>query len=360
MPYFMDFHIFEQITVDEVKQAHIADRSVENRHGVKVHQFWVNEDLGTVICLMEGPSAEACSRVHQEAHGNVACNITEVKEGFYEKFMGERPGLDHGLVLKPDGKVDDGLRYLMVADLVHRTNASHSGEFQKLLTPSRPAVIVTNAIVEYGGSVIRNDWDDSILGVFSEPNDAVQGALEISRLLCPMEEMLRFKIGLSQGKPMSRDEGFFEESLRDAKVLNLVAEDKQIVLDFDAQRVAPDLRKAALGHGVRILSLAHRTFLKSFFDLVQRHLNDPGFSVNFITEALGISRPQLYRRIVEISGRSPNQFIRDIRLRKALSLIHENRYSVSEIAYEVGFGTPSYFAKRFQEKYGIAPSKVAG
>ena len=359
MPYFMDFHIFDQITVDEVKQAHIADRSIENRHGVKVHQFWVNEDLGTVICLMEGPNAEACSRVHQEAHGNVACNITEVKKGFYEKFMGERPGLDHGMVLMPDGQVDNGLRYLLVVDLVHRTDATHAGEFHKLLAPSRSVVVVTNSIVEFGGSVVRNDWDDTILGVFSETDHALKCAVEIRRLLQPTQEVLRFKMGLTFGQAMSQNEGFFEESLRDAQMLNMVAEDGQVVIDFDMLKGVPGLDLAS-DQDFRILSPSQKAFLKAFFELSQAHLNDPEFSVNFITGELGVSRAQLYRRIVEITGRSPNHFIRDMRLRRALALILENRYSVSEIAYEVGFGTPSYFSKRFQEKYGVTPSKLAG
>jgi len=360
MPYFMDFHIFDKVTVDEVKQAHVADKSVQNRHGVKYHQFWVNEDMGTVFCLMEGPDAESCARVHREAHGNVACNITEVKKGFYEQFMGEGATLDHGLVLNPDGQVDTGQRYLLVVDLVHRTKASPLGEFKKLLKPSRPAVIVSNAIREFCGNRVRNDWDDSILGVFAEEDNAVLCALEIQKLLNPLKGTLSFKIGLSLGQPMSRQQGFFEESLREAKMLNVVAREGQLVIDFNTRKNSPAKHRASSDPDVRILSPTQRGFLKSFFELIQTHLNDSQFSVNFMTRELGVSRPQLYRRIVEITGRSPNQFIRDMRLRKALVLLLENRFSVSEIAYEVGFGTPSYFTKRFQEKYGVAPSKIAG
>ncbi len=360
MPYYMDFHIFDKVTVEEVKQAHMADQSVQSRLGVKYHQFWVNEELGTVFCLIEGPDAEACQQVHREAHGNVACNITEVKKGFYQQFMGREANLDHGMVLKPDGQLDTGQRYLLVVDLVYLTNITPLEDYQKLPNPSSPAVIISNVVREYGGNTIRNHWDDSKLGVFDSEEKALKGALEIKKLLSSLKETVSFKMGLSLGQPMSQNHGFFEAALRNAQMLNVVAEEGQLIVDFEIEKNAPGIQQATSDPEVRILSASQQTFLKSFFILIQKHLNDSSFSVNFMTSELGISRPQLYRRIVEITGRSANHFIRDIRLRKALSLLLENRYSVSEIAYEVGFGTPSYFTKRFQEKYGVAPSKIAG
>jgi len=360
MPYYMDFHIFDKVTVDEVKQAHVADKSVQSSHGVKYLQFWVNEEMGTVFCLMEGPNAKACAQVHREAHGNVACNITEVKKGFYEQFMGPDPAKDGGLVLSPNGQVDTGQRYLLLVDLVYLTKITSLEDYQELLKPSRPAAIVSNTIREFCGSNIRNDWDDSMLGVFASEENALRGALEIKKLLNPLKKTVSIKMSLSLGHPMSQKYGFFEESLSNAQMLNIVAEEGEIVLDFDLQRDAPHSRRVIADPNVRVLSPSQRDFLNAFFTLARKHLNDPGFSVNFMTAELGVSRPQLYRRIVDITGRSANHFIRDIRLRRALSLLRENRYSVSEIAYEVGFGTPSYFTKRFQEKYGVAPSKIAG
>ncbi|WP_410267563.1 helix-turn-helix domain-containing protein [Cyclobacterium sp.] len=74
---------------------------------------------------------------------------------------------------------------------------------------------------------------------------------------------------------------------------------------------------------------------------------------------MGISKPQLYRKISALTGRSPVSFICDIRLQKALSLLKENKYNISEIALEVGYNNPSYFSKCFNEKYGVNPSQIA-
>lgn len=360
MPYFMDFHIFDQVTVEEVKQAHVADRSVQNRYGVKYMQFWVNLDMGTVFCLMEGPNAEACAKVHHEAHGNVACNITEVQKGFYEQFMGASPLLDHGLVLKQNGRVDSGLRYLMVVDLVNLTRVSHPAEYRKLLNPSRPQAIVSNTIREFKGKEIKNQWDNSLLAVFDEEDFALLCALEIKKLLKDLNESVRYKIALATGQPVSEHQGFFEESLSECQLLNVLAQEGEVVLDTRIHVPSKMKERMASEPEFRQLSQSQSSFARTFFELVNKYLNDSNFSVNFMTTQLGISRPQLYRKIIELTGRSPNQFLRDIRLRKALALIQENKYNVSEIAYEVGFGNPSYFTKRFQEKYGISPSKVAG
>jgi hypothetical protein len=100
MPLFMDYHIVSDISIDAVKRGHMADRSVQDKHGVKYIQFWVNQEAGTIFCLIEAPDKESCEAVHQEAHGNIACNIVKVESGFYKLVMGESPKVDHGIALE--------------------------------------------------------------------------------------------------------------------------------------------------------------------------------------------------------------------------------------------------------------------
>src|SRR5262245_41995400 len=99
MPLYMDFHKFAHVTLEDVKTAHTADVAVQEKFGVKYHQYWVNQEAGTVFCLCEGPDKETCEAVHQTAHGNIACALVEVQPGFFELFMGKRPPIDpQGLV----------------------------------------------------------------------------------------------------------------------------------------------------------------------------------------------------------------------------------------------------------------------
>ena len=123
MPLYMDFHKIENITIEDVKTAHIADRSVQDKYKVKYHQFWVNEEAGTVFCLMEGPDKESCEAVHQEAHGNIACALTEVEGGFYGVMMGGTKRTDGGLVKNDNDTIM--LNNFVVLSRMHGNNRAY-------------------------------------------------------------------------------------------------------------------------------------------------------------------------------------------------------------------------------------------
>ena len=82
MPLFMDEHNkVEGLTAEAVAGAHQKDVEVQGKHGVKYLRYWYNEDSGKVYCLVDAPSKESAEAVHREAHGLLADEITEVKEG---------------------------------------------------------------------------------------------------------------------------------------------------------------------------------------------------------------------------------------------------------------------------------------
>jgi Nickel responsive protein SCO4226-like len=82
MPLFMDVHNVDgKVTVDDVAKAHMADLQVQSRYDVRYLRYWVDETKGRIFCLVEAPSAAASATVHREAHGLVADDVFEVKEG---------------------------------------------------------------------------------------------------------------------------------------------------------------------------------------------------------------------------------------------------------------------------------------
>jgi hypothetical protein len=82
MPLFMDTHgHIEGLTADAVAQAHAADLKAQEKYGVNYLRYWFDENSGKVFCLVEAPNKEAAIAVHQEAHGLLADEIIEVKEG---------------------------------------------------------------------------------------------------------------------------------------------------------------------------------------------------------------------------------------------------------------------------------------
>jgi hypothetical protein len=83
MALYMDVHtsLPDGITAADVAGAHAADLRVQERFGVRYLQYWVDEPGGKVFCLIEAPNADAAHAVHREAHGLVADQITQVREG---------------------------------------------------------------------------------------------------------------------------------------------------------------------------------------------------------------------------------------------------------------------------------------
>jgi hypothetical protein len=82
MPLYMDEHEkVDGLTAEAVAGAHKMDLAVQEKHDVNYLRYWFNEDSGRVYCLVDAPNAEAAAQVHREAHGLVADEITEVREG---------------------------------------------------------------------------------------------------------------------------------------------------------------------------------------------------------------------------------------------------------------------------------------
>jgi AraC-like DNA-binding protein len=107
-------------------------------------------------------------------------------------------------------------------------------------------------------------------------------------------------------------------------------------------------------------SEADEQFLQRLFDLAERNIPQENFNVQDLCKLIGISRVQLYRKILSLTGKSPNHFIRDLRLHKALQLLKSKRNNITEVAYEVGYSNPSYFSKMFFQNFGYFPSSVLG
>jgi hypothetical protein len=82
MPLFLDHHKgVEGLTAEAVADAHRKDEAIQDEYGVKYTKYWFNDETGEVFCLADAPNKEAAEAVHPEAHGLMADEITEVKEG---------------------------------------------------------------------------------------------------------------------------------------------------------------------------------------------------------------------------------------------------------------------------------------
>lgn len=100
-------------------------------------------------------------------------------------------------------------------------------------------------------------------------------------------------------------------------------------------------------------------FLEKALAVVESHLDDEQFSVDVLAREIGMSRPQLNRKLRALVNQSTNQFIQSIRLQRAADLLRQQSGTVAEIAFQTGFSSTAYFIKCFKDKYGETPGSFS-
>ncbi len=105
-----------------------------------------------------------------------------------------------------------------------------------------------------------------------------------------------------------------------------------------------------------VITSLDEKLIENAIKYVEVNISRPELSVEELSHELGMSRVHLYKKLLQITGKTPIEFIRIIRLKRAAQLLRESQRNVSEIAYEVGFNNPKYFSKYFKEEFGLLPS----
>ena len=116
-------------------------------------------------------------------------------------------------------------------------------------------------------------------------------------------------------------------------------------------------RELHLGPKKLEVSSLDEQFLERVMQTIETFMGDPEFSMAKFGQEVGLSRMQLHRKLKALTGESPGDFLRTMRLRRAKQLLESGAGNVSEIAYEVGFNNLSYFSKCFREQFGMAPNE---
>ncbi len=97
--------------------------------------------------------------------------------------------------------------------------------------------------------------------------------------------------------------------------------------------------------------------LKKAFKIVEDHIEDEHFDIPFFCSELGVSRTMLFTKIKAWTNFTPNQFIHEIRMKRAVQLLEQQKINIAQISYKVGFKNPKYFSKCFQKRHGVTPSE---
>ncbi len=351
MPLYLDLHEVDSDTfsIEDAYEAHFKDLIIQKKHGVTYHKYWISIDAKMSFCLMEGPNKVACREVHLESHGLTACNIIEISDKEFNLYLGMGDKDQHDLALTPKGEVDIGFRTLVQTDVL-----AFSENYKDLVRPFEKKITQN-----FGTSVLEPNG--SFTASFIYPADAVSYASEILKVLGNSLNILDVRLGIVTGKPVDRDGSIpFEKARKQLKLINTFGRSGVMNLDFATRLHLLKTRAAHKIHENAVI-FDENNFLLSeqLLQIINDRICNPSFNVEKLAYGLGLSKAQTYRKIKVLTGMSPNTLIREMRLRRSLSALKKNGKTVAEIAYDLGFNSPTYFTRVFRKRYEILPTSFA-
>ncbi|MFD1614422.1 hybrid sensor histidine kinase/response regulator transcription factor [Gelatiniphilus marinus] len=140
----------------------------------------------------------------------------------------------------------------------------------------------------------------------------------------------------------------FKSKLLIKRIENLIELRKSLQMRYSQHRFLKTKDIATSTHD--------KDFLNSIENVLDKHLSNPDFNAAMFSKLMLVSRMQLHRKLIALTGLTTTGFIRSQRLKMAISLLRKSNLTISEIAYQVGFNTPSYFIKCFKNAYNCTPN----
>lgn len=361
MPIFMDRHdVSKEVTAEHVAQLHHADLKIQHKYNCKGLTYWFDGERQTAFCLIEAPNKESLKAMHNRAHGKIPNRIIEVDPLVVESFLGriEDPKKSKNVELNIIN--DPAFRTILIAQIkpVSLKNFSREAVMDRFSDYNNR---VPEIIRRHNGNIYSHKFN-YLLGSF---NSVTKGVLCSLGIRAKFEEVmaegknpnLKLTIGVSAGVPVTEKEGFFEDTIRTAVRLCHV-EKSTISISSEVRELyeSENLNHSIDDKSISAFSPMDEDFLNHFIEYTEREWTNTTMNAEEISKNLGYSKSQLYRKVTSVTGKSPNRFIKDYRLEKALDLMHKKKDNINRIAFDTGFNSPAYFSKCFMESFGVLPS----
>lgn len=358
MPIYMDVHIVPGVKAKDVAEAHQKDLFLQAEHGCKCMTYWIDEARESIFCLVEAPDKQAVEEMHNKAHGLLPNKIIEVSSTLVESFLGRiyDPGeaeiSDNGLKVF----TDPSFRILLVTKttdpnlLKHQLGAEKANE----LLMSSVSIIRKN-LLQHGGREAEHEGSGFVIS-FSSAAKAVACALAIQQeMQDSFSNTLGFRIAINAGEPVEKSSELFGDTIQFAMNMFTIAGKSQIAL---VSAVRELVSKDFFQNRQKIffsLPPQKEKLLSLLFGKLEEHWQDPEFDVTDYCQAMAMSKSQLYRKTISLTGISPNLLLKEFRLEKAKGLMKKQHYNIAQITFDAGFTSASYFTKCFKKKYGLLP-----
>lgn len=141
----------------------------------------------------------------------------------------------------------------------------------------------------------------------------------------------------------------FSAELLISRIANLLKNRKQLKLLLDGKQNEESKEK---------ISTPDKIFIDNLKEAIKKNMSNPNLRMDDLGDKIGLSRVQMYRKVKVLTGLSPTELLRQMRLQRAAALLSSTTKTVAEIAFEVGFNTPGYFSKCFKEQFGKQPTDL--
>jgi AraC-like DNA-binding protein len=362
MPIYMDRHdVSEAVTAENVAQLHQEDLKIQHQFGCRGLTYWFDDKRKTAFCLIEAPDMKAVVKMHDKAHGQIPHSIIEVEASIVESFLGR--------IEDPEKAQDTGLniindpafRTIMVISINQLTSVkSDSVQFKSSFRNFNDAV--RKILNTYEGKSVKQT-EYHYLVSFKSVTNAAHAACDIQLLnkefsRHKMKEKIIFKIGLSAGVPVTNEQLIFEDTIKLAeRMCEIVSGEIIVSAEVKDLYKSENANSFIKGKSIFTLTQADEKFITLLMDYADVVWSNTNLKVDNFSKPVGCSKSQLYRKMILLTGKSPNTFIKEYRLKEALKLLRKNAGNISEIAFETGFSSPSYFSKCFHIRYGHLPSE---
>ena len=357
----MDRHdVSETVTAEHVAQLHQEDLKIQHQFGCRGLTYWFDDKRKTAFCLIEAPDIKAIQKMHNQAHGQIPNSIIEVEPSIVESFLGRIEDPEKAQNTGLNIINDPAFRTIMVISLIRLTLIKRDSlQFNSTLRKFNRAIRkILNAYE--GKSVSQSDYH--YLVSFKSVTNAAHAAFDIQLLnkefsKYKMNKKVILKMGLSAGVPVTKKQLIFEDTIKLAERMCEIVKG-EIIVSAEVKDLYKSENANAFINGKRIFSLtqADEKFITLLMDYTDAAWNSTNLKVDNFSKPLGCSKSQLYRKMILITGKSPNTFIMEYRLKEALKLLRKNAGNISEISFEAGFSSPSYFTKCFKKKFGLLPA----
>jgi AraC-like DNA-binding protein len=362
MPLYMDRHdVSKSVTAENVAQLHKEDLKIQEQFNCRGLTYWFDDIKKIAFCLVEAPDKESIQKMHNFAHGEVPNHIIEVDENLVESFLGRIEDPDNSSSTDLNIINDTAQRTLMVIRFhTISLNGINNSQWQSYM--QRVIKVIGELLMEYEGRLVEHK-EGYLLISFKSAYKAVQCAMELEPLISKKivvfyDSNIRFKIGLASGMPVAASKTFFEDTTKLANRLCFINH-SNIVLSTEVQNlfVTEKINAYFDVDKIYVLPFSEEFFLNTLIDFIEKEWDNPELKVEDFDIPFGMSRTQVYRKVMQLTGKSPNSFLKEYRLNRALEKINKNLNTISEIAYETGFNSLSYFSKCFSKRYDLLPTE---